>query len=58
MEEQMFLDRLVSRYLSNNATMAELEVFLHLLQEGKLDETLSRIVDAQTTSDSETDEIE
>ncbi len=31
--------------------MAELEVFLQLLKEGKLDETLSRIVDAQITSD-------
>lgn len=56
MEEQIFLDRLVSRYLSNDATMAELEVFLHLLKEGKLDETLSRIVDAQIGSDPETGE--
>ncbi|MCF0055447.1 hypothetical protein [Dyadobacter sp. CY356] len=58
MEDQTFLDELVSRYLSNDATLAELEVFLFLLKEGKLDETLSRIVNAQIALDTETDDTE
>lgn len=56
MEEQIFLDKLVSRYLSNDATMAELEVFFRLLKEGKLNETMSRVIDAQIAADSENNE--
>ncbi|GLU56032.1 hypothetical protein [Dyadobacter frigoris] len=56
MEEQIFLDRLVTRYLNNNATTAELNVFLHLLKQGKLDETINRIVDAQIASESDESE--
>jgi hypothetical protein len=58
MEEQTFLDRLVSRYLSNEATLMELEVFLLLLKEGKLDETLNRNLDAQISLDSESNKTE
>lgn len=58
MEEQIFLDNLVRRYLSNNATMAELEVFLHLLKQGKLNETMSRMIDAQIAADSENNEAD
>ena len=58
MEEQTFLDRLVSRYLSNEATLMELEVFLLLLKEGKLDKTLNRNLDAQIGLDSESNQTE
>lgn len=56
MEEQIFLDRLVRRFLNSDATMAELKVFLFLLEEGKLNETLNRIIDSEITSDSEPEE--
>ena len=54
MDEQIFLDRLVRRYLNSDATMAELKVFLLLLEEGKLDETLSRIIESEISAGQET----
>ncbi len=40
-----FIEQLVQRYISGKATNEELEVFLHLLKEGKLDEILSQSMD-------------
>lgn len=41
MENQIFLNRLVGRYLNNQASIEELEVFIHLLREGNLDEVIN-----------------
>ncbi|WP_461094726.1 hypothetical protein [Spirosoma gilvum] len=38
MDEQTMMATLLERYLANRATDDELEVFLELLREGKLDE--------------------
>lgn len=51
MEEQPLLDKLVMRYLANLATVEELQVFVHLLNQGKLDETLNRLIDAKIKAD-------
>jgi hypothetical protein len=51
MEEQLLLDKLAMRYLTNQATAEELQVFVYLFKLGKLDETLNRLINAQIESD-------
>jgi hypothetical protein len=47
MEKQIFLDHLVMRYLCNALSAEELEVFVFLFRQGKLDETFDSILDLQ-----------
>ena len=42
MNEKAFLERLVQRYINNQATGDELELFVYFLKQGKLDEFLEK----------------
>lgn len=46
-EQDHFYQQLVKRYAANEATAEELEVFLHLLQQGKLDTALEAHMNQQ-----------
>ncbi|MDB4927307.1 FecR family protein [Mucilaginibacter sp.] len=45
MEENILLDQLVERYIDNQASEKELEVFFFLLEQGKLDDILMKYMD-------------
>lgn len=47
MNESKFLETLVQRYLNNQATDKELEVFMDLLRQGKLDDLLREHMDKE-----------
>jgi hypothetical protein len=47
MDNQLFLKTLLERYLANQATDQELEVFLELLKQGKLDDVLQTYLDQE-----------
>jgi hypothetical protein len=47
MTESKFIETLVERYLNNQATEAELAVFLDLLRQGKLDNVLKTYMDKE-----------
>ncbi|MBN8822364.1 MULTISPECIES: hypothetical protein [unclassified Spirosoma] len=47
MDEQTMMATLLERYLANEATDEELEVFLELLREGKLDELARTYMDRE-----------
>jgi hypothetical protein len=47
MDNHLFLKTLVERYLTNQATDQELEVFLELLKQGKLDDLIQTYLDQE-----------
>ncbi|QJW89614.1 hypothetical protein HNV11_09575 [Spirosoma taeanense] len=47
MDESKFLETLFERYLSNQATDEELEVFMDLLRQGKLDDLAKSYLDRE-----------
>lgn len=51
MEEKQFLEILVRRYLDNALSKEELDVFFHLLAEGKLDEEISQQLDKESAAE-------
>lgn len=53
MEENAFYSELIKRYKENKATTEEVEVFFHLLKEGKLDEHLVNSMDADIADNDE-----
>jgi predicted NACHT family NTPase len=50
MDNHLFLKTLVERYLTNQATDQELEVFLELLKQGKLDDLIQTYLDQEADS--------
>ena len=50
MTERQFLETLVKRYLANQATDAELEVFMELLKQGKLDDLIEAYMNREIDS--------
>lgn len=50
MDNHLFLKTLVERYLTNQATEQELEVFLELLKQGKLDDLIQTYLDQEADS--------
>jgi transmembrane sensor len=50
MEESQFMENLVERYLANRATENELEVFMDLLKQGKLDDIIKSYMDREDES--------
>lgn len=50
MEEKQFLEVLVKRYMNNNLRRDEMEVFFHLLKQGKLDDILNRYLEEEKYS--------
>lgn len=47
MNESKFLETLVERYLNNQATDRELEVFMDLLRQGRLDDLIRERMDRE-----------
>lgn len=47
MNESKFLETLVERYLNNQATDKELEVFMDLLRQGRLDDLIRERMDRE-----------
>lgn len=50
MNESKFIETLFERYLNNQATDKELEVFMDLLKQGKLDELAKTYMDREVES--------
>ncbi|HEV2478939.1 MAG TPA: FecR domain-containing protein [Puia sp.] len=53
MKEKKFHKQLLKRYLENKATEEELKVFMHLLQEGKLDEAFALALEKESVAPDE-----
>ena len=51
MNESKFLETLVERYLNNQATDKELEVFMDLLRQGRLDDLIRERMDREEEQD-------
>src|SRR5271170_5116612 len=51
MEDRAFYQKVVERYLDGTATKEELEVFVHLMNRGELDEYLRMAADEEDDSD-------
>ena len=54
MDESQFKETLVERYLNNQATDQELEVFLELLKRGELDELVKDHMDREADGPQDT----
>ena len=50
MDDRQHYDRLVKRYLENSATQEEVDLFFHLLEQGKLEASLQKLAPAADDS--------